>query len=122
MLLLFVVLAVTCLIVLGRSVSPYSSRRPVRTWGLEDYGVHLMRGMGVFFAAGQRNAHRMDRMHEEAKRRPDRAPEGLRIVEGPLDGGPDDPRRKDPTSPYYVDPDDPLRPDGTLGPDLPPHR
>lgn len=79
----FLVMGVTLLIMLGRFVAPYSTRRPVRTWGLEDYGAHLMRGLGVFFSAGQRNAHRMDRMHEEARRHPQRAPEGLDIVEGP---------------------------------------
>lgn len=87
----FLALGVTLLILLGRWVSPRSTRRPVRTWGLEDYGNHLMRGLGVFFAAGQRNAYRMDRMSEEAKRRPDRDPEGLDIVQGPVEDDQDPP-------------------------------
>lgn len=92
----FLALGATLLILLGRSVSPHSTRQPVRTWGLEDYGTNLMRGMGVFFKAGERNAYRMDRMHEEAKRRPDRDPEGLDIVQGPiLDDPPPGPARDD---------------------------
>lgn len=95
----FLALGATLLILLGRSVSPYSTRQPVRTWGLEDYGINLMRGLGVFFKAGERNAYRMDRMHEEAKRRPDRDPEGLDIVQGPVE---DD---REPPAPDDDDPD-----------------
>lgn len=102
MFLAFVALGATLLIMLGRFVAPTSTRRPVRTWGLEDYGTHLMRGLGVFFSAGERNAYRLDRMHEEAKRRPDRDPEGLDIVQGPV--GDDDERRPDP--PWTPEPDD----------------
>ncbi len=103
----FMVLGALLLIMLGRFVSPYSTRRPVRTWGLEDYGTHLMRGLGVFLSAGERNAYRMDRMHEEAKRRPDRDPEGLDIVQGPEideEEPPDSPTTPDPDS------DDPRTP------------
>lgn len=94
-LLTFMVLGALLLMMLGRFVSPYSTRRPVRTWGLEDYGTHLMRGLGVFFSAGERNAYRMDRMHEEAKRRPDRDPEGLDIVQGPVEDDEDLPPAQD---------------------------
>lgn len=109
MFLAFVALGATLLIMLGRFVSPYSTRRPVRTWGLEDYGTHLMRGLGVFFSAGERNAYRMDRMHEEAKRRPDRDPEGLDIVQGPWTGDEEE-RRPDPPPTPDPDNDDPRTP------------
>lgn len=107
MFLAFVTLGAILLVMLGRFVSPYSTRRPVRTWGLEDYGVHLMRGLGVFFSAGERNAYRLDRMHEEARRRPDRDPEGLGIVQGPQNDDDDPPDASTTPDP---DDDDPVRP------------
>jgi hypothetical protein len=94
MFLLFVVLAFLALLALGRFVTPHSQRTPMLTWGLEDYGATVLRGLGVLGAAGARNAHRMDRMHEEAKRDPKREPEGLEIVDGPYLDDPDDPRGK----------------------------
>jgi hypothetical protein len=90
----FVVLGVIFLLVLGRYVSPRSSRKPVVTWGLDDYGAHILRGLSVFYAAGARNAYRMDRLHEEAKRRPQDEPEGLAVIDGPYLDDPNDPRGK----------------------------
>lgn len=90
----FVVLAVIALLALGRFVTPYSQRKPVLTWGLDDYGAAILRGLGVFGAAGARNAYRLDRMHEEAGRDPKREPEGLGIVDAPYLDDPNDPRGK----------------------------
>lgn len=116
---MFVVLAVVGLVALGRFVSPPAARRPIHTWGLDDYGIHIVRGLKIFTTAGNNNAFRMDRMHEEARRKPGVHPEGLRIVQGPLDESEHDPRRRDPGSPYY-DPE--LGPEPPWGPDGPPQR
>lgn len=118
-LLLFVVLAFVGLVALGRFVTPYAERKPLRSWSLDDYGRSIGRALKIFTTAGNNNAFRMDRMHKEAGRKPGVHPEGLRIVEGPLDESEHDPRRRDPDSPFY-DPD--AEPQGPWGPDASPRR
>lgn len=101
-------LGAVLLIMLGRFIQPYSQRKPFTSWSLNDYGAHIVRGLSVFLAAGQRSAYRMDRLHEEAGRDPKKAPEGLRIIDGPYLDDPDDPRGK--LNPIE-DGDDPRRDD-----------
>lgn len=108
-------LGVILLIMLGRWIQPYSKRKPIYQWSLNDYGGHMVRGLSVFWAAGERSTYRMDRLHEEAGRDPKREPEGLGIVDAPYLDDPDDPRGKlDPPRPRDedpdVDPDHPQRP------------
>ncbi|CAN5464177.1 hypothetical protein BH23ACT6_BH23ACT6_05950 [soil metagenome] len=62
----FVALGVVLLFALGRAVTPRPKKKRIWAMNLDDYGATLIRGVGLFAAAGARNRWKMNNIQKQA--------------------------------------------------------